>query len=51
MNQRYLRERIVGGNRCRLTALVDYQWQKVFVRQVMLHAEYSKGEWKSDPWY
>lgn len=40
----------IGGNRFRLTALVDYQWQKVFVRRVMPHGEYSKGAWKDDPW-
>ena len=40
----------VGGNRYRLVARVDYQWQKLFVRAVMTHAEYSKGGWKNDPW-
>jgi len=40
----------VGGNRYRLTALVDYEWQKVFVRRVMTHEEYDEGGWKRDPW-
>lgn len=41
----------VSGNRYRLVVLVDYQWQKIFVRGVMPHAEYSKGDWKDDPWF
>jgi mRNA interferase HigB len=40
----------VGGNRYRLVALVDYAWQKVFVRRVMTHEEYDDGSWKHDPW-
>ena len=41
----------VGGNRYRLTALVDYEWQKVFVRRAMTHEEYDDGTWKDDPWF
>ena len=40
----------IGGNRYRLVALVDYTWQKVFVRWVMTHEEYDEGDWKRDPW-
>ena len=40
----------IGGNRFRLTALVDYGWQKVFVRRVITHEEYDDGDWKRDPW-
>jgi mRNA interferase HigB len=40
----------VGGNRYRLVALVDYEWQKVFVRRIMTHEEYDDGGWKHDPW-
>lgn len=40
----------IAGNHYRLTALVDYEWQKVFVRQVMTHKEYDNGAWKNDPW-
>ncbi|MBI2911587.1 MAG: type II toxin-antitoxin system HigB family toxin [Chloroflexi bacterium] len=39
----------VAGNRYRLAALVDYGWQKVFVRRVMTHEEYDEGGWKNDP--
>ncbi|MBI3972945.1 MAG: type II toxin-antitoxin system HigB family toxin [Chloroflexi bacterium] len=41
----------IAGNRYRLTALVDYGWQKVFVRRVMTHEEYNEGGWKNDPWF
>src|SRR5947207_15462736 len=40
----------IAGNRYRLVALVDYAWQKVFVRWVMDHEEYDEGGWKNDPW-
>jgi mRNA interferase HigB len=41
----------IGGNRYRLIALVDFTYQKVFVRHVLTHAEYDKEAWKNDPWY
>ncbi len=41
----------IGGNNYRLIALVDYTYQKVFVRHVLTHAEYDKEGWKNDPWY
>lgn len=41
----------IGGNKYRLIALVDYSYQKVFIRHVLTHAEYDKEEWKNDPWY
>ena len=40
----------VAGNRYRLAARVDYRSQKVFVRRVMPHQEYDRGDWKRDPW-
>ena len=40
----------IAGNRYRLTARVDYAWQKVFVRRVMTHEEYDDGDTKHDPW-
>jgi mRNA interferase HigB len=40
----------VAGNRYRLTALVDFAWQKVFVRRIMTHEEHDDGGWKDDPW-
>lgn len=41
----------IGGKNYRLIALVDYKYQKVFIRHVLTHAEYDKEDWKNDPWY
>jgi mRNA interferase HigB len=41
----------VGGNKYRLITLIDYTYQKVFVRAVLTHAEYDKDNWKKDDWY
>ncbi|MFB2976909.1 type II toxin-antitoxin system HigB family toxin [Microseira sp. BLCC-F43] len=35
----------------RLITLVDYKYQKVFIRHVLTHAEYDKEDWKNDQWY
>lgn len=34
----------IGGNKYRLVARVEYQRHKVYVKQVLTHAEYSKGD-------
>lgn len=36
----------IKGNECRLIAEINYHSGRVFVRQVLTHAEYSKGKWK-----
>lgn len=36
----------VGGNKYRLIAAIHYNRRKVFVRDVMTHAEYDRGDWK-----
>jgi len=36
----------VGGNKLRLIAAVHFNVGKVFVRQVLNHAEYDSGAWK-----
>ena len=41
----------IGGNKYRLIALVDYKYQKVFIRAVLTHMEYDKESWKNDPWF
>jgi mRNA interferase HigB len=41
----------IGGNKYRLIALVDYTYQKVFIRHVLTHADYDKDDWKQDDWY
>ncbi|PPJ61768.1 hypothetical protein CUN59_19130 [Cuspidothrix issatschenkoi CHARLIE-1] len=34
-----------------MIALVDYQYQEVYIRHILTHAEYDKQNWKQDPWY
>jgi mRNA interferase HigB len=41
----------IGGNKFRLIALVDFEFQKLFVRSVLPRADYDKGDWKNDPWF
>jgi len=36
----------IGGNKYRLIARVNYRRQRVFILNIMKHAEYVKGEWK-----
>lgn len=38
----------VGGNKCRLVALVHYKSKRVLAQHVLTHPEYDKGEWKND---
>ena len=41
----------IGGNKYRLIALIDYKYQKIFIRHVLTHAEYNQNDWKKDSWY
>ncbi len=41
----------ISGNNYRLITLIDYKYQKVFVRAVLTHAEYDTDNWKNDPWF
>jgi mRNA interferase HigB len=41
----------IGGNKYRLIALVDFTYKKVFIRQILTHAEYDKNDWKKDQWF
>jgi mRNA interferase HigB len=36
----------VGGNRYRIAAAVHYDKQRIYVRQVMTHAEYNRNNWR-----
>lgn len=38
----------IKGNKYRLIAWINYRTQKVFIRSVMTHADYTKGGWKHD---
>jgi len=37
---------IIGGNNYRLIAAIHYNRHKVFIRAVLSHAEYDRGDWK-----
>lgn len=36
----------IGGNKYRLIAALHYNTSKVFIRQVLTHAEYDRNQWK-----
>jgi mRNA interferase HigB len=36
----------IKGNNYRLIVKIEYQWQKIFIKHVLTHAEYNKGDWK-----
>jgi len=36
----------IGGNKLRLIAAIHFNTQKVFVRLVLSHNQYDKGDWK-----
>ena len=36
----------IGGNKFRLIASIHYNRRKVYVRHVLTHAEYDRGDWK-----
>jgi mRNA interferase HigB len=36
----------VGGNRYRIVAVVHYDKQRLYIRQVMTHAEYDRSDWR-----
>lgn len=36
----------IGGNKLRLIANIHFQRQKVYIRYVLTHQEYDKGNWK-----
>jgi len=41
----------IGGNEYRLVTYIDYRRRKVFIRAILTHADYDKGDWKHDEWY
>ena len=36
----------IGGNKYRLVASIHYDRKKVFIRAVLTHPEYDRGNWK-----
>lgn len=41
----------IGGNKYRLITYIDYVTKKVFIRNVLTHAEYATEQWKNDSWF
>ena len=41
----------IGGNKYRLIARVEYTFKRVYIRDILTHSEYDKGNWKNDPWF
>jgi mRNA interferase HigB len=37
----------LGGNKCRLVAAIHYNRSKVYIRHVLTHSEYDRGDWKT----
>ncbi len=38
----------IGGNKVRLITAIHYNTKCVYIRYVLTHAEYDKGNWKKD---
>lgn len=36
----------IGGNKYRLVAAIHYNRGKIYIRNIMTHAEYDRGTWK-----
>ena len=36
----------IGGNKFRLVVVIHFNRGKVYIRHVMTHAEYDRGQWK-----
>jgi len=36
----------IGGNKCRLIALIHYGARRVLIQHVLTHQQYDKGDWK-----
>jgi len=39
------------GNKYRLIVSLNYQKQIVYIKYILTHAEYDKGNWKNDPYF
>ncbi len=41
----------IGGNNYRLITKISFLKQKVYIKNVLTHAEYNKDNWKKDSWF
>jgi mRNA interferase HigB len=37
----------IAGNRYRLIVKIEYEYKKIFIKHLLTHADYTKGEWKT----
>ncbi|MGA9623959.1 MAG: type II toxin-antitoxin system HigB family toxin [Bryobacteraceae bacterium] len=36
----------ISGNKYRLVSAIKYRWRIVYIRHILMHAEYDEGKWK-----
>ena len=36
----------IGGNKYRLIAFIDYRRQIIYIKDILTHKQYDKGDWK-----
>lgn len=41
----------IRSNTYRLIVQIDYESQDIYIKYVLTHSEYDKGDWKNDPYY
>lgn len=41
----------IKSNDYRLIVSIDYESQVIYIKYVLTHSEYDKGDWKDDPYY
>ena len=41
----------IRSNDYRLIVHIDYESQVIYIKYVLTHSEYDKGDWKNDPYY
>ncbi len=38
----------IGGNKYRLIAAIHFNRNKIYIRHILTHTEYDKGDWKNE---
>jgi len=41
----------IKGNKYRLILSIDYEKQLIYIKYILIHAEYDKEEWKNDSYF